>query len=181
MVWERNDDWWGTEALGLEMKPRYIIDLVNPSNEVALGLISRGDVDLSNNFLPGIQNLVRGDFNITTFYPEEPFMLPANTAMLIPNATKEPTNDPAFRNALARSIDTELIASNVYGGIVLPANSTGLVAGVGTLRRRRRGRRARLHPRCRGRQADPRRRWVRRHRRRRVRRDSEWRARSTSG
>ncbi|WP_116997081.1 ABC transporter substrate-binding protein [Desertimonas flava] len=127
MVWERNDDWWGIEALGLEMKPRYIIDLVNPSNEVALGLISRGDVDMSNNFLPGIQQLVNGDFGITTFYPEEPYMLSANTAMLIPNTNTPPLDDAAFRRALAGSIDTELIASNVYGGIVRPANPTGLL------------------------------------------------------
>lgn len=127
MVWERNDEWWGIDALGLEMKPRYLIDLVNPSNEVALGLLSRGDLDMSNNFLPGIQQLVNGDFNITTFYPEEPYMLSANTAMLIPNTTKPPLDDPAFRRALASSIDTELIASNVYGGIVRPANPTGLL------------------------------------------------------
>lgn len=127
MVWERNDDWWGIEALGLEMKPRYIIDLVNPSNEVALGLLARGELDMSNNFLPGIHQLVNGDFNITTFYPEEPYMLSANTAMLIPNTTTPPLDDPAFRRALAMSIDTELIASNVYGGIVRAANPTGLL------------------------------------------------------
>ena len=127
MVWERNDEWWGIEALGLEMQPRYIIDLVNPSNEVALGLIARGELDLSNNFLPGIHQLVGGDFNITTFYPEAPYMLPANTAMLIPNSTREPTNDPAFRRALAHSIDVDTIVSNVYGSIVSKANPTGML------------------------------------------------------
>jgi peptide/nickel transport system substrate-binding protein len=126
MVLERNDDWWGTEALGLEMQPRYIVDIVNPSNEVALGLISRGQVDLSTNFLPGIDQLVEGDFNITTFYPDPPYMLPANTAMLIPNHEREPLDDPAFRRALAFSINVQLIVENVYRNIVQPASPVGL-------------------------------------------------------
>lgn len=127
MVWEKNTEWWGIEAIGLDVKPRYIVDLVNPSNEVALGLLSRGELDMSNNFLPGIEQLVGGTFNITTFYPEEPYMLSANTAMLIPNTEIAPLDDSAFRRALAFSIDTELIVSNVYGGIVRAANPTGLL------------------------------------------------------
>jgi peptide/nickel transport system substrate-binding protein len=127
MVWERNDDWWGIAALDLQMAPRYIVDVVNPSNEVALGLISRGDIDMSNFFLPGINQLVGGNFNISTFYPEEPYMISANTAMLIPNATKAPMDDVAFRQAMARSIDTATIVTNVYGGIVKAADPTGLL------------------------------------------------------
>ena len=57
---------------------------------------------MSNFFLPGIQQLVGGDFNITTFYPEEPYMLSANTAMLIPNTTLPALDDAAFRRAMAR-------------------------------------------------------------------------------
>lgn len=127
MVWERNEQWWGIEHLGLEMSPRYVIDLVNPSNEVALGLISRGNLDISNNFLPGIQQLVEGDFNITTFHDGPPYMLPANTAMLVPNNTTEPTSDPEFRRALAHAIDVNTIVEGVYGNIVQAANPTGLL------------------------------------------------------
>ena len=174
MVWERNDDWWGVEALGLEMKPRYIVDVVNPSNEVALGLISRGNIDMSNFFLPGIQQLVGGDFNITTFYPEEPYMLSANTAMLIPNTTLPGLDDAAFRRAMARSIDTELIVSNVYGGIVLRLESDRHAPGVGPLRRRGGRRRQRLLVQHRRGQADPRRCRLRGHRWRRFRRDAGW-------
>ena len=79
------------------------MDIVNSSNEVALGLLLQGKMDLSNNFLPGIANLVKGNFNIKTYYPEAPYMLSANTAWLIPNTTKAPMNDAAFRRALASS------------------------------------------------------------------------------
>ena len=158
------------------MKPRYIIDLVNTSNEVALGLLQQGELDLSNNFLPGIERLVASNPDITTFYPEEPYMLSANTAMLIPNTTIAPLDDPAFRRALAESIDTELIASNVYGGIVQGGQPDRSAAGVGQLRRRRGGRGQRLRVRHRGRRGNAGRRGLRRHRRRRLRRDAGRRA-----
>jgi peptide/nickel transport system substrate-binding protein len=127
MVWQRNENWWGTEALGLEMKPTYIIDLVNPSNEVAFGQIVQNQLDISNFFLPGIQEIVGEEFGVSTYYPEEPYMLSANTAYLIPNHTRPPLDDAAFRRALAFSIDVDTIVENVYGGIVQAADPTGLL------------------------------------------------------
>lgn len=127
MVWKKKSEWWATKALNLDVKPTYIVDIVNSSNEVALGLLLQGKVDLSNNFLPGIANLVEGNFNIKTYYPDPPYMLSANTAMLIPNTTKAPLNDAAFRKALAYSIDTTKIVEGVYGKIVKAASPTGLL------------------------------------------------------
>jgi peptide/nickel transport system substrate-binding protein len=126
-VWVRNDDWWGIEQLGIELAPRYVIDVVNASNSVALGRVLQGGVDMSNNFLPGVASLVEGDYGIATYYPEPPYMLSANTAWLVPNTTKAPMNDPAFRRALAFSIDTGRIVEDVYGDMVMAANSTGLL------------------------------------------------------
>jgi peptide/nickel transport system substrate-binding protein len=123
----RNDDWWGIKALDLKMPAKYIVDVVNPSNEVALGMISRGQLDLSNNFLPGINQLVEGSFNITTYYPDAPYMLAANTAYLIPNTTRKPLDDAAFRRALAFSVNVKQIVDNVYRNIVQPASPTGLL------------------------------------------------------
>ncbi|MGC8006353.1 hypothetical protein ACP3V7_24980, partial [Salmonella enterica] len=67
MVWERNDDWWGTDAHGLDFPMQYIVDIVNPSNEVALGLLLQGGLDLSNNFLPGVNTLVESG-QLETYY-----------------------------------------------------------------------------------------------------------------
>jgi peptide/nickel transport system substrate-binding protein len=127
MVWKKKAEWWATKALNLDVKPTYIVDIVNSSNEVALGLLLQGKMDLSNNFLPGIANLVKGDFHIKTYYPDAPYMLSANTAMLIPNTTKAPMSDAAFRRALAYSVDTKKIVEGVYGNIVKAANPTGLL------------------------------------------------------
>jgi peptide/nickel transport system substrate-binding protein len=127
MVWKKKKDWWATKALGLEVKPTYIVDIVNPSNEVAMGLLLQGKLDLSNNFLPGIANLVKGQFHIKTYYPDAPFMLSANTAVLVPNTTKAPMSDAAFRKALASSVDTTKIVEGVYGKIVKASNPVGLL------------------------------------------------------
>ncbi|MER5997429.1 ABC transporter substrate-binding protein [Nonomuraea angiospora] len=127
VVLQRRDDWWGKTALNMEPKPRYIVDIATPSNEVAMGLLLQKGMDLSNNFLPGVANLVKGNFGLTTYYSEPPYMLSANTAWLVPNTTKKPMDDPAFRKALAASIDVKKIVEGVYGNLVKAASPTGLL------------------------------------------------------
>jgi peptide/nickel transport system substrate-binding protein len=129
VVWVKNPDWWGKTLLGLDVKPTYIIDQVNGSNNVSLGQMLGGQIDLSNNFLPGINSIVSGigGYGIQTYYAKPPYMLSANTAWLVTNDTKKPTSDPVFRRALAESINVSQIVNNVYGQIVQAANPTGLL------------------------------------------------------
>lgn len=127
MVWKRNENWWATKLLGLKVGPKYIVDIVNPSNNVALGLFLKGEMDLSNNFLPGIATLVEGGYGVKTWYDDPPYMLSANTAFLFMNTKKKPMDDPAFRRALAYAINTDEIVTKVYGNIVAKANPTGLL------------------------------------------------------
>ncbi len=126
-VWKKNEDWWATEALGHEVAPTYIVDVVNTSNEAALSQVLQGNMDINNNFLPGIAQLVQGGYQIQTYFPEAPYMLAANTAWLVPNTTRKPMDDPEFRKALSASIDMDEIVNNVYGGLVTEANPTGLL------------------------------------------------------
>ncbi|MDH4209564.1 MAG: ABC transporter substrate-binding protein, partial [Anaerolineae bacterium] len=129
MVWVRNDDWWAIDLLGKSVAPKYIVDVVNSSNNVALGLLLQGGLDLSNNFLPGVASLRdpgRG-YGIETYYPEAPYMLSANTAWLVLNLTKPPMDDPAFRKAMAYAVDVNKIVTVVYGSIVKAASPTGLL------------------------------------------------------
>ena len=74
VVWvEANHSWWGASVLGLTMKPMYIIDEVNGSNNVELGQMLAGSLDLSNNFLPGIGQIVSNPvagYPVTTYYPK---------------------------------------------------------------------------------------------------------------
>src|SRR5450759_4809067 len=127
MVWVKNPAWWATAALKLDVKPKYIVDIVNSSNNVALGQLLQGGVDLSNNYFPGVKSIVDGGYGVTTYFAGVPYMLGGNTATLIPNTTKKPLDDPAFRKALATAIDTNDIVTKVYGSIVTVADPTGLL------------------------------------------------------
>ncbi|KOX22162.1 ABC transporter substrate-binding protein [Nocardiopsis sp. NRRL B-16309] len=127
MVWERNDDWWAIEALDMDMDARYIVDIVNASNEVTMNMLTQGEVDLSNNFLPGIDQVLEGDETLTSFYDGPPYMQSANTAWLVVNHDREPMNDVNFRQALAHSIDMQAIIEGPYSNLVEGASPTGLL------------------------------------------------------
>jgi peptide/nickel transport system substrate-binding protein len=128
VVWLKRDGWWAKDVFGYDPKPKRIVDIVNSgNNNVALGMVLQGQFDLNNNFLPGISRLVEGGYGVQTYFPGPPYHLSANTAWLLLNLTKKPMDDPAFRRAVAFAIDTSQIVNVVYGGMVLPANPTGLL------------------------------------------------------
>ena len=122
----RNEKWWGIPVFGLP-GPKRIVDIVNGSNNVALGLVLQGGLDISNNFLPGVATLVKGGYGIQTYYPDVPYMLSANVAALIINQQVKPLDDVEFRKALAYAIDTNDIVQTAYTGIVKAADPTGLL------------------------------------------------------
>jgi peptide/nickel transport system substrate-binding protein len=123
----RYDDWWGTEALGLEMQAQWVVDFANESNETAVNQLVQNELDLSNFFLPNITELPGFGDTITTYLSQAPYMLSANTAALIPNNASGATADPALRRALAFAINTQDIVDTAYGGIVQAADPTGLL------------------------------------------------------
>jgi peptide/nickel transport system substrate-binding protein len=127
MVWVKNPTWWATAALNLNVAPTYIVDIVNSSNNVALGQLLSGGLDLDNNYLPGIAQIVNGGYNVTTYYAGPPYMLSGNTAWLVPNTKKKPLDDPAFRKALAEAINPQSVVVKDYGNIVAAADPTGLL------------------------------------------------------
>jgi peptide/nickel transport system substrate-binding protein len=127
MVWVRNDAWWGKDVFGKLPAPKYIVDIVNGSNNVAMGKMLQGGLDLSNNFLPGVASLVTGGYGIKTYYKEAPYMLSANVAALLINETKKPMDDVNFRTALAWMININDIVEKDYTGIVKAADPTGLL------------------------------------------------------
>ncbi len=127
MVWVKNPNWWAISALNLDPKPKYIVDVVNGSNNVALGMVLQGGLDLSNNFLPGIATLVNGGYGVQTYYSQPPYMLSANTAWLLLNLTKKPMDDVNFRKAVAYGINVQQIVDQDYGNIVAASNPTGLL------------------------------------------------------
>ncbi len=79
-VWERNDNWWGLSSMGTPPM-KWIVEITTSGNAAALGLVLKGELDMSNNFLPGVAEMVKQGY-VTTYYSEAPYMLSANTAVL---------------------------------------------------------------------------------------------------
>jgi peptide/nickel transport system substrate-binding protein len=127
-VWQRNDNWWGIKVFGTPA-PKYIVDIRTSSNNVALGMVLQGQLDLSNNFLPGVASLVDNGY-ATTYFPKAPYMLAANTAYLAMNLSIKPLDDPAFRKALAYAIDVPTIVKTAYANLVNPSTPGGLLPAL---------------------------------------------------
>lgn len=134
-AYQTNPNWWGTSALGLSFKFKYLVDVVNGSNDQELGQVTAGNIDWSNNFLPGINSLLttlggNGGYTLKTYYPSSPYMLSGNTVWLEPNTTKAPMNNVNFRRALAYALNPTAIAATVYGGIAKASNPVGLLPNL---------------------------------------------------
>jgi peptide/nickel transport system substrate-binding protein len=137
VAYQTKTDWWGTKALGLSFKFKYLVDVVNGSNSQELGQLNSGNIDWSNNYLPGINMLASAQggnsgYTLKFFYPKSPYMLSGNTVWLEPNTTKAPMNNVNFRRALAYALNPAAIAQSVYGGIASPAAPTGLLPTLKT-------------------------------------------------
>jgi peptide/nickel transport system substrate-binding protein len=123
MVWTKRSNWWATKALGLTVKPKYIVDIKNGTNAAALSNLLAGNIDLFNNFAP--KSAIKGKFK--TYYTKAPYHLGANTTWLFPNTTHKPLGDAQFRRALAYSINMGQILDKAYQGLVSKASPTGLL------------------------------------------------------
>ncbi len=131
VAYQTKPGWWGTSALGLSFKFKYLVDMVNSSNSQELGQLNAGNIDWSNNYLPGINMLASaqggtGGYTLKFFYPKSPYMLSGNTVWLEPNTPKAPMNNVSFRKALAYALNPSAIAQSVYGGIASPSTPPGL-------------------------------------------------------
>ncbi len=128
-IWVRNENWWAIDELGLMPAPKRIVDIRFSSNNVALGSVLMGEVDLSNNFLPGVAELADKGY-VTTYFDGAPYMLSANTAVLFLNTTKKPMDDAAFRKAIAYAINVGDIVNVAYANLVKAASPTGLLPSL---------------------------------------------------
>ena len=135
------------------MPMRYIVDIHNTQNTASLQNFLQNNIDLSNNFFPGIEKQIGG--KVQTYYKKAPFMLSANTAWLVPNTTKKPLNDRAFRRALAMSVNIDQIVTRRLREDRREGESYGPPAHVEQVDRQGAGRQAGLQVQRRGREGAP--------------------------
>ena len=124
MIWVRNDNWWGIDIFG-KPTPKNLVNLVISGNNVALGMLMKRELDLSNFFIPGVPK-IKDVYNLTTWYEDAPYMLSENTAALFLNTTKGAMKDTAFRRAVAFAINPQIIANRVFENQVRVSNPAGL-------------------------------------------------------
>lgn len=125
-VYRKNPDWWGIKVLGLDPKPERVVILRVLSNNVAVGMLMKGELDWSNFFLPGVPVLKKG-YGLHTWYENPPYMLPANTAGIYINVNKYPLSIPEFRRAMAFAINTQKIVERAFENMVTVSNPAGIL------------------------------------------------------
>jgi peptide/nickel transport system substrate-binding protein len=128
-----NPHWWGAAQLRLSFKFEYLCAVVSGSSGAELSDLLDGRTDWSNQLLRGVPNLATGrtgGYDIKTYYPGPPYMLPATTAWLEMDTARAPMNNVGFRRAVAYALDPRTIISSVYTGAVTAADPTGLLPGL---------------------------------------------------
>ncbi len=125
-----NPNWWGRTQLGLSFKFEFLCDVVSHSSGAGLSALIDNRTDWSNELLQGVPDLVGGKtagYDIKTYYPGSPYMLPASTVWLQMDTAAAPMNNVDFRRAVAYAIDPSAIIAKVYSGTVDAASPTGLL------------------------------------------------------
>ena len=129
IVLERNDNYWGNANHGgKQPAPKYIIHSLYNGNNHFNSAMTKGYLDVSSIFLPQIWNKAKD--GIRAWSREEPYHLPGSITTLIINQQAEPFTDPAFRRALAHSVNFEKIKSRANSNYT-PAIQAGFILPFG--------------------------------------------------
>ena len=129
IVLERNDNYWGNANHGgKQPAPKYIIHSLYNGNNHFNSAMTKGHLDVSSIFLPQIWNKAKD--GIRAWSREEPYHLPGSITTLIINHKVAPFNDPAFRRALAHSVNFEKIKSRANSNYT-PAIQAGFILPFG--------------------------------------------------
>ena len=91
LQWNRRNDWWATKALGLKMPMQYLVDIHNTQNTASLQNFLKNDIDLSNNFFPGVDKVDRREG--ADLLHQAAVHAVGEHRLAVPNTTHAPLND----------------------------------------------------------------------------------------
>ncbi len=108
-VWERDEDYWGTEVMGVEPGPKYVIFRSAPPPDLDLEEFIQGNVDMP---LPHIFtiDMIQAAERRWDHTVRAPYMDAVSTGIAGFNAAREPTNNREFRWALQFLVNREKLA-----------------------------------------------------------------------
>ena len=111
----RNDDYWGQNGSmwGKLPAPKYIVHTIfadNPAGEVAF---KAGEVDVSQQFIPNVQNLwLEDNLPISTYMDEAPYGVSGSIPSAYYNLRIPGLDNANVRKAIAMAVDYDAIIAN---------------------------------------------------------------------
>ncbi|HYH11939.1 MAG TPA: ABC transporter substrate-binding protein [Thermomicrobiales bacterium] len=124
VVLVRYEDYWGAEVLGMPV-PMNIVHPIFDSNDAGNLALQRGEVDLSQQFVPQIWQMWEDqEAPVGTWYSEEPYYVPGSIPIIHLNISRPGLDNPAVRRALAHAIPYAQIAEvamSRYSDVVNPS------------------------------------------------------------
>ena len=106
----RNDEYWGNEIHGQPV-PKYLVHPIPASNDDANLAFSRGDIDLSQTFLPQVWKIwEEQEMPAGTWFKDQPYHVPGAIPALQINISRPGLDNKLVRRALAYSINYAQIA-----------------------------------------------------------------------
>ena len=109
----------------MKMPMQYLVDIHNTQNTASLQNFLKNDIDLSNNFFPGIDKVIGG--KVQTYYPQGAVHAVGEHRVARAEHDARAAERRGLPRALAMSINIDQIVKADYGNIVEKANPTGLL------------------------------------------------------
>lgn len=115
VVLERDDNYWGQDdsMWGKLPTPKYLAHVIYSDNEDSMDAFLAGEVDLSQQFIPNVQDLwlVEG-MPVSTYLPDAPYMVGTSLPTAFYNLSSYGMNQIAIRKAIAIAVDYNTIITN---------------------------------------------------------------------
>lgn len=115
VVLVRYDNYWGKDASmwGKLPTPKYLVHVIYPDNNSGELAFEAGQVDISQQFIPNVQDLWLVDhLPISTYFPDAPYNIGASLPTAFYNLSSYGLNQVAIRKAIAIAVDYNAIVAN---------------------------------------------------------------------
>ena len=106
----RDDNYWGKALFGKLPVPKYIVHPIFKSNDDGNLAFEKGEIDMSQQFVPQIWKMWEKGLPIATWYDHPPYYVPAMIPSMWFNLHKHPLDVPEVRRAIAYAINYAKIA-----------------------------------------------------------------------
>lgn len=115
VVLVRDDNYWGQDASmwGTLPTPKYLAHVIYPDNDSANNAFINGEVDISQMFIPSVQDLwLFYHLPVSTYFPDAPYQVGASMPTAFYNLSVDSLNNATIRKAIAFAVDYDAIIAD---------------------------------------------------------------------